>query len=238
MKKQISINQETIMLLYKKNKNYILPISVIIICIFLFFQVIMPQINGLFQLQKQLQSEQEKLAKLKNNLTSLSNLDSSVLDTQYKITSAVLPVNKDFTGIINAISISAAKTGLSVGDYNFVVGDISNPQTNVTKFPYLQLSVNLLGDIKNGSEFVSELYKTAPLSEVISLSSSVDSISISINFYYKTIPPINFNEEVPLQTISPKNQTMVDKISGWSNASILNPEMSGSSSGGLNPMPF
>jgi len=228
------------MLLYRKNKNYILPISVILICVFLFFQVIIPQISGLFELQKQSKIEQDKLATLKGNLTSLTNLDSSVLDSRYKITTAVLPINKDFAGIINAVSIAASKTGLSVGDYDFLVGDISKPKTAVTKFPFLQLSVNLLGDITSASNFTSELYKTAPLSEVISLNSSFNSMSITINFYYKTIPPINFKEEIPLQTLSPKSQEILDNISKWSNASFLDDASAvpASSSGSVNLMPF
>jgi hypothetical protein len=242
MKKQINIDQETIMFLYRKNKSYILPISVIVICVFLFLQIIVPQINGLFELQKQLKSEQDKLTMLKKNLTSLSNLDSSVLDSQYNISTSVLPVNKDFAGIINAVSIAAGKTGLSVGDYDFTVGDVSKPQTEVTKFPFLQLSVNLLGNISSGSRFITELNKTAPLSEVVSLSSSSNSISVGINFYYKTIPPVNFKEENPIQMLSSKSQAVFDNISNWSNISTFTsssaPSASASSSGTTNPMPF
>lgn len=238
MKKQTSINEETIKLLYKGYKDYIIPVAVIIVCVLLFFMVIVPQINGLLELQKQLKSEQVKLATLQKNLTALTNLDASILNSQYEISSSTLPVGKDFAGVINAVSIAAGKTGLAVGDYGFKVGEITKLQTDVTKFPFLQLSVNLLGDITGGSKFIAELQKIAPISEVISLSSSFNSISVTINFYYKTIPPINFNEEIPLQTLSAKNQAVLDKISSWSNVLADAPVIPSTTSGRVNPMPF
>jgi len=240
MKKKINIDQETIVFLYKKNKNYILPVLIIFVCIFLFFQVIIPQINNLFELQKQAKVEQVKLETLRKNLTSLTNLDPSVLESQYKIATAVFPVNKDFAGIIGAISVAAGKSGLLVGDYDFSVGDVSKPQTDVKKFPFLKISVNLSGDIKNASGFISELYKTAPLSEVVSLSSSTNSISLTINFYYKTIPPINFKEEIPLQALSVDSRKHLADIAKWSNLSFFDAFSSppASSSGTANLIPF
>jgi hypothetical protein len=238
MKKQVNLDQQTILLLYKKNKSYIIPVLVIITCLFLFFALIIPQINNLLELQKQLRSEQDKLSLLKANLVSLTNLDASTLESQYNITTSVLPVNKDFAGIINAVSIAAGKTGLSVGDYDFAVGDVSKPQTNVTKFPFMQLSINLLGDVTSASKFISELYKTAPLCEVVSLDSSFNSISVTINFYFKTIPPVNFKEEVPLQGISSKNQAILNDVSSWSNTSTIRREIVVPAKPELNPMPF
>ncbi|HZJ18551.1 MAG TPA: hypothetical protein VFD45_02960 [Patescibacteria group bacterium] len=238
MKKNINIDKEVITVLYKKNKEYFLPLGIIIICVALFIFVIIPQIYSLFDLQKKSKQEFEKLNVLKTNYTNLLNINDATLTSQYNVTSSVLPVGKDFAGILNAVSIAASKAGLSLGAFEFSVGDLSKPPTSVKKFPILELTLNLEGDTNGASRFIKELYKTAPISEIINVKTNYNSVNATINFYYKAIPPVNFNEQTPLKMLSGADLTVLSGISKWANTErqIISP--SASSSGGFNANPF
>ncbi|MFH1187164.1 MAG: hypothetical protein V1697_03270 [Candidatus Levyibacteriota bacterium] len=217
MKKSVDIDKEAVIILYKKNKEYFLPLGIILVCLALFILVIIPQIYSLFDLQAESKRESEKLNTLKINYTNLINLDNTTLESQYNVASAVLPVGKDFAGILNAVSIAASKANVSLGAFEFNVGDLSKPPSSVKKFPLLELSINLDGDSNGAAKFISELYKTAPLSEVITLRTYYYSIYAKINFYYKAVPPVNFREETPLRMLSQSDLTILKNVSKWAN---------------------
>jgi len=239
MKKNINIDKEVLIVLYKKNKEYLLPIGIIIVCLLLFFFVIVPQIYSLFDLQSEAKRESEKLNILKTNYTNLLNMNDAILKSQYDVSSSALPVSKDFAGILNAVSIAASKAEVSIGAFEFNVGDISKPPTSVRKFPILELTLNLIGDANGASRFIKELYKTAPISEIVTLKTYYNSISTTINFYYKAVPPVNFKGETPVKLLSGADLTVFDKISKWANTDReLVPSINAAPSGGFNSNPF
>lgn len=239
MKKNINIDKETLTVLYKKNKEYLLPIAITIVCVLLFVFVIIPQIYSLFDLQREVKRETVKLNILKTNYTNLLNINDSTLESQYRVSSSVLPVGKDFAGILNAVSIAASKANVSIGAFEFSVGDLSKSPTFVKKFPILELTLNLDGDANGASRFISELYKTAPISEIVTLKTYFSSINTTVNFYYKAVPSVNFKEETPLKLLSGSEFTVLDKISKWANTNReLDSSPDASSSGGFNSNPF
>lgn len=239
MKKKTNINKELIIVLYKKNKEYLLPIGIVIICLLLFSFVIIPQIYSLFDLKAEAKQESKKLNILKTNYANLLNMNDTTLKSQYDVSSSVLPVGKDFAGILNAVSIAASKAEVSIGAFEFSVGDISKPPTSVKKFPILELSLNLDGDANGASRFIKELYKTAPISEIITLKTYYSSISTTINFYYKAVPPVSFKGETPIKLLSGADLTVFNKISKWENTNRELVSSSEATSGGnFNSNPF
>lgn len=239
MKKNINIDKEALTVLYKKNKEYLLPIVIITVCFSLFIFVIIPQIYSLFDLKAEARRESEKLNILKTNYTNLLNVNDSTLESQYRVSSSVLPVGKDFAGILNAVSIAASKADVSIGAFEFRVGDLSKPPTSVKKFPILELTLNLNGDANGASRFISELYKTAPISEIITLKTYYNSINTTINFYYKAIPSVSFKEETPLKLLSEADIIVFDNISKWVNTNReLSSPLEASLSGNFNSNPF
>src|ERR1035437_2119042 len=163
MKKKVNIDSTTFWFLYRRYKEYLLPVGVIIACVLLSLLVIIPQFQNFLNTQQQAKAESNKLVILKNNLNFLTNMDESQMDSQLQIVSGALPPNKDFEGILNGISVAANKAGVFLGDYEFQVGEITKPSLNIQSFPSLQLSLTINGGVSGVTRFMTELYKTFPL---------------------------------------------------------------------------
>jgi len=242
MKKKVNIDSTTFWFLYRRYKEYLLPVGVILVCILLFLLVIIPQFQNFLDTQGQAKSEANKLIILKNNLNLLTNMDESQLDSQLQIVSVALPPNKDFEGILNGISVAANRAGVFLGDYEFQVGDITKPSLNAQSFPSLQLSLTINGGVSGITKFMAEIYKTVPLSEITGVKVTSTTSEITILFYYKPFPPLGFNDSTPINSVSSQGLSTISNLSSWNNAvKISQPvlqESPASSSGEINPNPF
>jgi len=247
--KKFNLEFNNIIILYRHYKDYFLPVGVILACILMVFLVVIPQFQQYLKSQEELKTQTQKLEVLKNNYNFLSNLDNSKSSSDLNTLSLVLPPNKDFAGIMNAISFVAAKTGTSVGDFEFSVGDISGVVQGVTAYPSIKIDVNLVGNTQALMQFVAELYKTAPASEITSVKAGGASGSITVLFYYKPFPPQNVDDAAPITFLSDRDTALVKSVSSWNNAtnqplipfipSIFSPSSIGSaSSSESSPSPF
>lgn len=223
MNKKVNLDLNTILVVYKKNKDLIIPILVIAVCILIFAKVIIPQVLNFSSVQEEVRLEANKLTTLKNNLTFLTNLDQKTLDSQFETVSQALPPGKDFAGILNSISAVANLAGVSVGEFEFQVGDLTKPpQLGLKRFPSLEIVINIDGGVNGAEKFISELYKTVPLAEVTGVKVSGETGILTLSFYFKPYPPIGFNDNAPIRHLSDKDQNLINTISAWRETKIKN----------------
>lgn len=249
--KKFNIDSNTLLILYKHYKEYLLPFFVIISCVFVLFLIVIPQVQQYFSLRDQLKTEQEKLVILKNNYNYLSSLDDTKLDSDFKSLSQVLPSNKDFAGVMNAIAVASSRTGVSVGDFEFAVGDLAKSSEEISGYPSIKIEIKLGGNAQSITKFTSELFKTAPISEVTSIKTSGSLSDLVILFYYKTFSPENISNDSPIIPTSEKSQLLINEIASWNSSSgellpLITTDSSSSESAGFesteslgnNPSPF
>lgn len=246
--KKVNIDASTLTVLYKHYKEFLLPVGIIIISILLFFFFVIPGIQNYFAQQDLAKAEEQKLQVLKNNLNTLSSLNDSQLNQNLGVLSAALPSGKDFAGVINAINTDAALTGVSVGDFEFQVGDLSqNPTGGGGAFPTLQLNVSLNGDPVAILKYLSELSRTVPISEVTSIKTSGNFANLTLLFYFKPFISSNLSDETPVNSLSSQDLSLVSNLSKWNTpaaAAGLNISVPASSSAltipssGSNSSPF
>lgn len=240
--KKFNIDFNTIIILYRHYKDYLLPVFVIIGSFFVFLLIVIPQVQQYYSTKQQLDLETQKLQVLKNNYNFLASLDESEENTQLGTLSSALPSGKDFAGVINAISASSANTGVLVGDFDFQVGDLSSVNQGLTAFPSLQITVNLTGNALSLATFMSQLYKTVPLSEVTSIKVNQTASVLTILFYYKPFSGITINNEAPIVPLTQKEQSLLSDILVWDSntsiSSLISAPSSSSASPGSNPSPF
>ncbi|MEK7160298.1 MAG: hypothetical protein AAB702_02350 [Patescibacteria group bacterium] len=237
--KKVNLNSQAITTVYRHYKDNFLPIGIIIACIGILFFVIAPQFKNYLSSKEELKTQTQKLKFLKNNYNFLLSLDDSKTDTDFKMLSKVLPPNKDFVGIMSAITIVASKTFVTVEDFDFTLGDLNKVDDNSSKYPLIKINVNIGGSAKDIAKFIAELYKTVPASQVTSIKTAGNVSSLVINFYYKPFPPQNVNSESFVVPISAKNQSLIESVSLWNSSGLdAFPDVSASVSGGTNPSPF
>lgn len=245
--KKISIDTSTLALLYQHYKAFLVPVAVIITSILLFLFFVIPQIKYYFNSRDQEKIEREKLNNLQSSLAVLRNLDEGKLNSDITTLSLALPQNKDFVGILNVVSGTAIKTGVSLGDFSFQVGDIRK-NTDSSPFPSIPVSLKLAGSFQSILDYITALNQTSPLSEITLFKIDRESAQVAVNFYYKPYSGTVIDENVPLTNITPEDDSLISTISTWdsSNSFILLSTPSAltiqneatNSAQGTNPSPF
>lgn len=247
--KKINIDTNTLIVLYKHYKEFFLPVGVIVVSILLFFFAVIPAVQNYFNQQALAKDEAQKLLILKNNLNTLSGLDDTQLNQNITVLSSALPSTKDFAGVINAINADAALTGVSVGDFEFQVGNLtSTNDQGIGPYPTLQLAVSINGSVNSILQYMNEFAKTVPIAEVTSIKTNSNFANITILFYFKPFLSSNLSDETPVNPLSQKDQDLISKISKWNNSVSVSsiptllpnnsPGVNSSSSAGSNPSPF
>lgn len=240
--KKVSLGLDTFYTVFRNYKDNILPLAVILICIAVLFFVVVPQFQQYLNSNEQYKQEAQKLEILKNNYNFLSNLDGVKTDKDLETLFQALPSGKDFVGIMNAISAAASKTGVSIGDFDFSPGDLNKAVITTSSYPSIKIDINLGANAQSASKFIKELYKTVPLSEIVSIKTTNNVSDLEILFYYKPFPPQNISDETPVVPLSYRDESLIKEVYSWNNSGVntflpLVPTAS-SSAAGSNPSPF
>lgn len=223
MDKKVNADIKSLEIILDRNKFYFFPVVIIIVCLVLFFQFIIPQFKTLLIAREEAKEASFKLETLKGNLNILTNLDEASLDSQLKALNIALPAAKDFSGILNSINFSAQKTGVNLGAFSFQIGDLSKSE-NEDKFPTINLSVPINADIAAVNSFVEAMSKSVPLSEASFIKIGEGTSTINLSFYYKPISAADIKENNRVNPVSEKGLSLIDKLDGFENTSFFVPE--------------
>lgn len=215
---KINTDLKSLRFIFEGNKPYILPSIIIVVCIALFLQFVIPQFRILFAAQEEAKQASLKLQTLKENLNLLTNTDEKFLDARLKILNLALPLGKDFTGILNSIYLASQKTGVNLGSFSLQIGDLQDAKKN-DDFPSISLSIPVNANAVGVSSFVETLSKTVPLSEVTIIKIRDIASSVKLSFYYKSLGLSNLKEDARINPLTQKGLGIINKISGFENIS-------------------
>ena len=219
---RVNTDIQSIKIIYNRNKHFLIPFFVILICIGLIVQVIVPQIRTFFKVREEAENASQRLAELKKELDVLSSLDENMLESQLKITSFALPINKDFGGILSALYSAAQASGVNVGAFSFQLGDLSKSEEKDAKFPSIELTVNFENDIGAVNNFIDIVGKTLPISDISAVSTDNDSSSVSLLFYYKVLSTSDIQKDERIVPISNDKLSLLDKLSTFNSTLLSN----------------
>lgn len=212
---RFNVDLSTVLIIYRQYKNYFLPIGIIIISLIVFFIILIPQVQGVFSAKEEERQEMQKLESLRQSYSNLSAMNEATLDQNINALERALPSAKDFAGIINSISSNAAKAGVSVGNFEFSVGDLSKAEEGVA-FPTILITLNVAGSPKATVEFIKNLYESVPIAEITSMKLSGESTNLKAQFYYKTSSPISLQNKTEIKQFSKSENALLSKVNKWS----------------------
>ncbi len=235
---EISFDQGAYKLLYYHYRPYIVPLLILFVCTILFLKIIIPQFKEVLGAADEIKILQEDLAVSKGNLALLSAIADSDLNNKLSTVSKAIPPEKDFVGILNAVSLSAAKSGVILNDFSFQVGELSSTSAKLSKQPSLQVSLSILGGVLESQRFLEEMAKNLPLSEVTKVSVSDKLTTITVLFYYRPFPVISYDKKTVLKDLSRQDVELLTKLSSWSKAPLETPVFFQVSSGSARTSPF
>ncbi len=203
---------------YYRNKPYLIFVSTIIACLFLIANIIIPQVNDYLKEKEEIGSTEKRVELLNKNLKIISSISDSAQKDQLDVSLKALPIEKDFIGIILAISEASQKTNVNVSDFTFRIGALSSKSAQVSALPTIKLDLSIKGGFNNMKDFITEMSKTLPLSKIPEVSMSKNSASLQVYFYYKPIPPFIINYASALSEMTPEKKSLLSKLGTWSKA--------------------
>lgn len=210
-----NIDVNTLRFLYDRYKGFIIPFFAIVISFLLFGRVIVPQIQDLLAAQEEQKLARESLTVIQDKLNLLKSISDSTLDSQLAILSSALPIDKDFFGVLHAISDASSKVGVTVGDFTFRVGSLSTIEDE-SEFLTFDLDLTINGGAYVVDDFIDKLKASLPLSEITQVLISKDSSSVKIHFYYKPLVALKPNDNLRLIPVSQEGLSLINELSTFS----------------------
>lgn len=213
----------------------------ILICFFLIFYVIIPQLNSWFSIRQEVIATRARITTLQNNITFMDNLNKAELNTQLRTASQALPPEKDFGTMLDVLSNAAATSGVSLNDYAFQVGNIATSSSQLSDVRYkgvssVKISLVVSGKIERIRRFISAVETSVPISEVINIDGNGENISLGIQFYQKPFPTMQLSGDTALTPVSAAKIGLLQKLSTWKNASETQNALVPSGSGSAVPL--
>ncbi len=221
MKKNITFDLQTFSAFYSTHKKYLTPILMIVVSIILVFAALIPQLNDLFTTLSRRSEEMRKLQIEKNNLTILNNINEDNLNAQLVTSLRALPSTKDFESVLTTISVAAGKSAVSLGNFEFKVGDLSKSVAGSGEFPSLGITLIVNDGAQGTNRFLTSLAQSLPLSEVKSIDINGNYSTLAIAFYYKSSPVIKNTPDSPIVPVSAKQTETLNQLTSWSNGNLL-----------------
>lgn len=202
-------------LLYYQYKEYVTPLLIALLSVVLLIVFVVPQTSSFFAMKNEENVYRKKVSMLKSNVAFLSGLGDAALDTQFVTVSKALPAEKDFSGILNALSSSASIANVGLGDFTFEVGDLSTKSAEPSKRLPLEITLNLTADVEGTKRFLKELSEKLPLSEVISVHLAARYATVKTIFYYKPFIAKRFDSSASIKGLSSTEKKYLEQISSW-----------------------
>lgn len=220
MDRKINADLKSLKFILDKNKPFITPAVIILICIILFMQFVIPQFGALIKANQEGKEARLRLETLKENLNILKNINEATLDSQVKVLSLALPLSKDFSGILNSIYYASQKTGASLGSFSFKIGDLS-ASSETSSMPAIKVSIPINADASTVNNFVKIISETVPLSEVSLIKIGNVSSNVDLDFYYKPLGASNYSQDARISPISQKALNLISELSNFGNTSFV-----------------
>ena len=209
MNKPAPINQTTLRILYYRNRPFILPTILFVLSLIIIVEAVFPQVQQWFTIHSAISSSLQKIDSLNKNIATLNKISEKDLDAKLEFLSEVLPENKDYVGILSAISSAAISSGTSLGDYNFNVGNLSSSET---KNNTIQLKLSLTGGIVEARKFIVQLKKQTPLSSLADVEIGNDLITVVASFYFKPFPVVSYQKAQDIINLTPQEENLYTSL--------------------------
>ncbi|MEN9407164.1 MAG: hypothetical protein RLZZ455_380 [Candidatus Parcubacteria bacterium] len=182
-----------------------------VVGVFLLFQIVIPQFSQWFSVQREVDTIKGNIKIIQDNTRFLNALDDAGLEADVKTVTSAYPFEKDYAGIINALSQTSSKTGVPLPDFRLSVGE---SPTGDLPAKY-QLNLSFPGSLTTAKEFISELEKTLPISAVTAIDTSSGATGISVEFYYHGFPSITINQKERLTPFTAEERELLAKLKTW-----------------------
>ncbi len=232
--------------LANKYKIYAMPVIIVAIILFLFFQFLQPKMEAISNAGRELENGSKQLALLTKKANDLSSLDKNDLKERFQVLSSAVPAEKDVPGFMLGIQRIANEASVSVGLIEVNPGSISTESAAGTKelkkieTRPLFARVTIKGTVDDLISFISKTVKSRRLLKLEGINLSAIgaqkaneqiSLILAISIYYQPLPPTLGIISLPLEKLSEDEEKTYRQIKAYEYYSYLEqPQVNNTSS--------
>lgn len=213
---------------YKKNKNGIIIFTLIISALFVFFQVVKPEIDKIQENMQKVEDTEKKVETLKQTIGVLSSINNDDLDSYYKLTTTSLPQVKDILLVFNEMQAAAQRNSVEIGSLTINLGDIYSKQKKQDKLadgslgsPSINFTINVDGDVARIRAFSQDLYKSIPVVEITEVGVRNNSGELEAKFFYNPLSNTSVDSDTPAQNFTTAELNLIGTLRSWFDASTV-----------------
>ena len=189
-------------------------------CIVLLFYVIIPQVTSWFSIRDEIIATRARIAVLQDNINFMNNLDKGQMNAQIQTAAGALPPEKDFGSMLDLLANASVTSGVSLNDFTFQVGNVASSSGMVTDSRHkniasVKITVVALGTVTQVKNFITAVQNSIPVSEVVNIDGSGQTISLSIQFYQKSLKDVNIQPDQPLKPLSAEKFALLQQLNTW-----------------------
>ncbi len=191
------------------NKDFLLPIVVLITGIFMVLVFILPQLISLPTKLTERNSEIARLNEIKIAKEILSRTSDDEVNIQVETVSNALPIDRNFEGIFNAISTAANSSNTQISGYKFSEAVQAGPRSEEAAVSRrLTFTITINGAPDQAGLFLEELYKVGPISDVKKIDFEGGETKVEVDFFYKPFTKLDQNSYLPKELSADQQQTL------------------------------
>ena len=195
-------------------------VGTVIACFFLIFNVILPQITNWFSIRDEIVATRARISVLQDNINFMNNLDKGMLNSQLSTATNALPPEKDFGSMLDAVTEASVISGVSLNDFSFQVGNVASSSGTVSDtqrkgLASIKITVVAVGTVDRVRKFIQTLEKSIPISELVNIDGSGQTISLSIQFYQKSLPDLQIQPDQQLTQLSAEKVNLLQQLASW-----------------------
>lgn len=214
-------------LYYKKYKQYLIPLVIILFGVFLAWIVGYPQIAEIANLQSKIEGKKKENIELNKSLEVLNSLSETVLEENFSTLNTSYPSKKDFLAIYLGLLKASSNTQISIKAFSAKIGRLYKYKSATTGAEIAptpsslsgqdtQLNIEVEVDTLSARElekFAKEITNILPLADVKIAEYSGKSGKLSLVFFFKEYDPQSYRSQVKIEDLTPAEKKILEDLS-------------------------
>lgn len=199
---------------YRGTAYYTVGISgiVMFVSFLLVIFVIIPQINHVLSVQREIESAEKNISVMEENQRYIASVGRSQEEEQTEVVLSALPLNRDYAGVYNAIVKASQESGVGLSDFQYQVG-ASEGAGEGNSVSGMRVGLSLTGGPQSVQSFMKSLQDTLPLSEVRLVSGDDSLANVEVYFFHGGEQIIQIDPKSPLSPLSSEKSQLLKELS-------------------------
>lgn len=207
--------------IYVKYKKQILPLTSIVLSLFIIVRVILPQLFSISETNTVISSKIQELETLNNSIRVLGAARDDEASRDLTLSTNALPTSKDIVKIFGALSSAARTSNTELNEFSLKIGGVFGKETGTGDIsaigvPRVSVTAKVSStDASNLSQFAQKLVQTLPLSEIKRIDTVGNLGTFEINFYYKPIDLNLVSKKDKVTPLSQAERNILNQLTEW-----------------------